>query len=540
MGRNSNGLGIVFSVVNTAIKANAKYRRNVAAQDRAQRAHAHAVERAERQYEKAQQKLYLSQRELEAINKTAETEQLFQYLNTGIIPDILNLDIAVNFESLKPKFEPPVFSIPNNLCSEPIIPEEQSYISAVGKKPLLGAIFKSLFKKWEKKIEDAKVHFQKDLSFWRQSVEQRESEIGKLLEEFKEKSDVYQSEYDFKCQEIESYRSNYLALDIDSVTSYVELVLDSSDYIIDWEREYNISYSKESKEMLIEYRLPDINIIPNKRDYRYIKLLDTIEPRPRKKADIDSCYKSLISSIALRTIYEVLKSDFANAISVITFNGYIVGDNPINGRQVNATVISILVTKSEFAKIDFSNIIPTRCIQGLSAVISPSLNELVAVKPIREYSMLDKRFVEEEDVISTLDTRPNLMDLNPYEFENLVSNLFSKMGLETKQTRTSKDGGVDAIAFDTRPIVGGKLVIQAKRYKNTVGVSAVRDLYGTLLNEGASKGILVTTSSYGPDAYTFSKDKPIELIDGGGLLYLLKQVGIRAKIVMPDVWEYDY
>lgn len=148
--------------------------------------------------------------------------------------------------------------------------------------------------------------------------------------------------------------------------------------------------------------------------------------------------------------------------------------------------------------------------------------------------MVDKRFVQEEDIASTLDLRPNLMDLDPFEFEHLVANLFSKMGLETKQTRLSKDGGVDAIAFDLRPVLGGKIVIQAKRYKNTVGVSAVRDLYGTMINEGASKGILVSTSSYGSDAFEFSKGKPIDLIDGGGLLYLLDQVGVKAKIIMPE------
>jgi restriction system protein len=125
------------------------------------------------------------------------------------------------------------------------------------------------------------------------------------------------------------------------------------------------------------------------------------------------------------------------------------------------------------------------------------------------------------------------MDLNPFEFENLVSNLFTRMGLDTKQTRSSKDGGVDAVAFDLRPVLGGKVVIQAKRYKHPVGVSAVRDLYGTMMNEGANKGILVTTSSYGPDAYDFAKDKPIELIDGGGLLYLLEQNGVQARIVFP-------
>ena len=90
-----------------------------------------------------------------------------------------------------------------------------------------------------------------------------------------------------------------------------------------------------------------------------------------------------------------------------------------------------------------------------------------------------------------------------------MSNLFSKMGLETKQTRSSRDGGVDAVAFDTRPVIGGQVVIQAKRYRHTVGVSAVRDFFGTMNHEGANKGILVTTSSssFGPDAYDFIKSK---------------------------------
>lgn len=165
--------------------------------------------------------------------------------------------------------------------------------------------------------------------------------------------------------------------------------------------------------------------------------------------------------------------------------------------------------------------------------MSPQPAEMQAVKPVVEFDMVDRRFMEDSDILSDIDDRPNLMELTPFEFENLVSNLFTRMGLETKQTRSSRDGGVDAIVFDLRPVLGGKVVIQAKRYRNTVGVSAVRDLYGTMMNEGANKGILVTTSSYGPDAYDFSRNKPVELIDGGGLLHMLGKVGISAKIIMP-------
>ena len=107
---------------------------------------------------------------------------------------------------------------------------------------------------------------------------------------------------------------------------------------------------------------------------------------------------------------------------------------------------------------------------------------------------------------------------------------FSITGGEVKITQASHDGGVDAVAFDPDPIRGGKILIQAKRYTNVVGVSAVRDLYGTVVNEGATKGILVTTSEYGNDAYNFVKDKPITLINGGNLLYLLEKHGYHMKI----------
>ena len=77
-------------------------------------------------------------------------------------------------------------------------------------------------------------------------------------------------------------------------------------------------------------------------------------------------------------------------------------------------------------------------------------------------------------------------------------------------------------------------MIQAKRYKSTFGVSAVRDLFQ---NEGASKGILVTTSGYGNASFDFAAGKPLELFDGSNLLHLLKEhADMEAKIEPPEDW----
>ena len=123
------------------------------------------------------------------------------------------------------------------------------------------------------------------------------------------------------------------------------------------------------------------------------------------------------------------------------------------------------------------------------------------------------------------------MELEPKKFEAFIQNLFTRMGFDTKLFAASGDGGVDCVAFDPRPIVGGKFVVQAKLYSKTVQPSAVRDLYGTMQHEGATKGILITTSGYGPGSYEFANGKPLQLIDGSGLLALCKQHGISARIV---------
>jgi len=311
------------------------------------------------------------------------------------------------------------------------------------------------------------------------------------------------------------------------------MVLERSEYPDGFPQEFRLAYVGESKQLVIEYDLPNIDIVPETVEYRYTKTKDAIEAKAQKASDIKTLYQDVVAAVSLRTLHEVFEADQGNHLDVVVFNGFVHAVDPATGRAVHPCLVSVRTTRETFAAINLARVDKRACLRSLGAHVSSQPQALQPVKPLIEFDMVDKRFVEQGDVLSVLDSRPNLMDLTPAEFETLVSNLFSKMGLETKLTRTSRDGGVDAVAFDTRPVLGGKIVIQAKRYKNTVGVSAVRDLYGTMLNEGANKGILVTTSGYGPDAYEFSSDKPIELLDGGGLLYLLDQVGVRARIILP-------
>jgi restriction system protein len=147
-------------------------------------------------------------------------------------------------------------------------------------------------------------------------------------------------------------------------------------------------------------------------------------------------YREIVSAIALRCLSECFVADALNQVAVLTFSGYVDTTDPATGNPFKPYLISIRVTKDRFTELNLDRVDTKVCLRNLGAHVSPQPAELVAVKPIIEFDMVDKRFVEEKDVLSQLDSRPNLMDLTPAEFEALVGNLFTKMGLETKLTRT--------------------------------------------------------------------------------------------------------
>ena len=112
---------------------------------------------------------------------------------------------------------------------------------------------------------------------------------------------------------------------------------------------------------------------------------------------------------------------------------------------------------------------------------------------------------------------------DPYDFEQQVAQMLRGWGLMVEVTGGTGDEGVDIIAYDSAPVTGGMSLIQCKRYSpgKKVGVAEVRELYGTMQEKQAAKGVLVTSSSFTTGALRFAEGKSIELIDGVRLSDLL-------------------
>ena len=329
--------------------------------------------------------------------------------------------------------------------------------------------------------------------------------------------------------------------DVEAISRYFELLLRESNYPYDFANDYKSVYDGTSKHLVVDCGLPMLSdVVPAVEKYKYNKSNDEISETKRLERAGRQLYAQIVAAISLRILNEIFGRDPYQLVDVITLNVFVETIDDSNGLKIKPYILSVRTSSDQFKRLNLASVDPVACLKGLAASISRSPSELAPVKPIVDINMVDPRFIQEQDILSSVDNRTNLMALTPSEFESLITNLFQRMGLETKLTVPSRDGGVDCVAFDQRPILGGKVVIQAKRYKHTVGVSSIRDLFGTMMNEGASKGILVTTSGYGKASFEFANGKPIELITGANLLYLLHEhAGVDAKIEPPEDWV-DY
>jgi restriction system protein len=524
--------------VYAALKASQAAARHNAA---AARRRATAVARAERDAARAAKQAttlsrqnHLQQRaeEVESLNEDLEqqVEELTTLLSTG-----LAAAEPLNFGTLKrqPGMNP---FTPGKLAQKVPEPTLDRYMPP----PLTGLhkLLPNSRRTYAEACELATRRYESDLAKYGEHEVAREKKLAEARVAHQLEVERAASETADWNAQIDQFAKDYAEGKATAITDYCRLILDGSDYPDSFPKTAKTAYLPDSKQLVVEYDCPTIDIVPEIGSYKYVKNKDEIATTPRAASQRRALYTSSVAQVTLRTLYELFTADPHNYIESVVFNGHVNAIDKGTGRQVYPCIVTVRATRDVFASLNLANVDPLACLKTLSASVSPSPGELVPVRPVLEFNMVDPRFVQEADVLSTLDQRPNLMELSPTEFESLITNLFQKMGLETRQTQASRDGGVDCIAYDPRPIFGGKVIIQAKRYKNTVGVSAVRDLFGTLQNEGASKGILVTTSGYGKAAFEFANGKPLELLEGSHLLYLLEQhAGVKAKIEVPDAWK---
>ncbi len=475
--------------------------------------------------------LSVKENKSKAARRTEQAEQSLNELE-NILKQSLSVNVALDWESLKSASEYPV-SPPThpNLPPEPNKTDEKY-------DPRLGMVDKLFSSRRIEKEQKAEQLFQADLKKWVEYKEKVEAKYATEYAEWENAKTIYYQEQEATNSAVEQQKQDYLRGNgAEAIVGYCDLVLATSSYPDYFPQSYELHYNLETRMLIVDYQLPSIDELPTLKEVKYIQTRDEFAEKHLPQTQINRLYDNLLYQVALRTNHELYGADRINALASIVFNGFVDSIDPATGRQNNSCILSLQTKKEEFESINLSKVDPKACFKSLKGIGAARLYSLTPVAPILKIDREDSRFVASYDVAEVIEGE-NLASMDWEDFEHLIRELFEKEfashGGEVKVTRASRDGGIDAVVFDPDPIRGGKIVIQAKRYTNTVGVSAVRDLYGTLINEGANKGILVTTSDYGADAHEFAKGKPVVLLSGAQLLYLLEKHGHQARIDLKE------
>ena len=372
--------------------------------------------------------------------------------------------------------------------------------------------------------------YQDALKKYARAQEEQEKAWAEIQVKDKQRVDSYFAAYSQEKQKLETLVSLAKSSSSEGLIARVEQTLKLESYPSFVPSDFALRFDEASKILILEHEFPDVGSV------NWVKLVSlksglTIKPANQKEAKESA--NLLYPTLCLRFACELARLDLDDSVEAIVVNGWSTYVEKSTGQVKRAYCSSLFATKTQLLSLNLAAAEPLAAFSALKGVAARSL-ELTPIAPILRLNTEDKRFVDAKDVLANMARGENLAAMDWEDFEHLCRELFEKAfagsGAEVKVTQASRDQGVDAVIFDPDVLRGGKIVVQAKRYTNTVDVSAVRDLYGAIINEGATKGILVTTSHYGPDAYGFAKDKPITLLNGAELLGLLQKYGYSFKI----------
>jgi restriction system protein len=325
---------------------------------------------------------------------------------------------------------------------------------------------------------------------------------------------------------VDELEGNFRAAVPDAVEQYFGQVLALSEYPSGFPHEYQVAYRQEPRELVIEYRLPPVEVIPAARDFRYVKTRSEIDELARPVKETKELYASVIHQVALRTMWECFAVIVAeDVVDTVVFNGIVAATNRATGQAEELHLISAPASRADFSQLVLDQLEPEACLKHLKAILSPHPYDLEPVEPVIEFQKAKYRFADPVDALAGIDSRPDLLKMDWYKFENLIRQLFEAMGLEVQVTRSSRDEGIDAVAYNKTDIVHrSEILIQAKRYSNCVPTNDVRALAGSVEEKRATAGVLVTTAWVSPETKAFAaRNNRLSIIEGGELKHLLAE-----------------
>ena len=144
------------------------------------------------------------------------------------------------------------------------------------------------------------------------------------------------------------------------------------------------------------------------------------------------------------------------------------------------------------------------------------------------------------DTAELAELKSLLQEMDPYDFEHFVADIWARMGWETAVSSEAADKGVDVTAVRHAPY-RTKALIQAKRYgpNTTVGSPQIQQ-YASLKHQrdGVDKVVVVTTNEFTGQGRELAQRLNVKLVNGDDLVAMVAQLEaydlVRKYLDLPE------
>ncbi|MDX3838150.1 restriction endonuclease [Streptomyces europaeiscabiei] len=511
MSRRSNGLaGIWAEAQRQQQRQSEEQARQQREYERRQRAYQREVARSQRE----QQAAYRQQREAEARRRTEELDAQVQALEgllaAGCRAPAFRAASLTRPERLEP------FS-PGPLAQPVPMPDPDHYQAQGGWTAQRRAQAQA----------EARARFEHDWQAAQAAEAQRQRQLAQYQRQYEQWAEGRRTEIRRHNAGLAEMATALRDGDPEAAVDYFSAALYASPAWPDgFPRGVCAAYDSAARQLVLDWELPRYDVVPEAKTVVYMPSVDQDKERPRPVTQRRALYRDVLAQCALLVLHDLFAADEFGALESVVLNGFVDDHDPATGRRAQIFLATVMVPRSVFAGLHLEQVSAVDCLtDGLRGQLSARPDQRTPVRPGRRPDDVGNGVVTHGG-----EDEPDLLEMDPLAFESLVAELFRAMGMQAVTTQRSGDGGVDVDALDPAPIRGGKIVVQVKRYRNTVPPTAVRDLYGTVQDAGANKGVLVTTSKFGPGSHTFANGKPLELVSGRELVDLLHRHGLRGRL----------
>ena len=160
----------------------------------------------------------------------------------------------------------------------------------------------------------------------------------------------------------------------------------------------------------------------------------------------------------------------------------------------------------------------TKSFVGIGVFIGLAFASIIAFGALR--SLRFKKRMKESRI-------EDIDQMSGRQFEEYCGILFANLGYKVSYTPTTGDYGADLILRKDNEIT----VVQAKRYKSTVGVKAVQEVLPAVRFYKANAALVITNSMYTKQALALAKSNNVRMIDREDLIRLSLEMQKNLQVV---------